>query len=66
MAEQAWEGTTFGTGFMHRWLIKALRHTDVRLWYTFAAVCIIPSASSSPQLLTISSAIFAIAIIMEV
>lgn len=42
MAEQAWEGTTFGTGFMHRWLIKALRHTDVRLWYTFAAVCIIP------------------------
>jgi predicted LPLAT superfamily acyltransferase len=42
MAEQAWEGTTFGTGFMHRWLIGALRHTDVRLWYAFAAVCVIP------------------------
>ena len=42
MAEQAWEGTTFGTGFMHRWLIGALRHTDVRLWYAFAAVFVIP------------------------
>lgn len=42
MVEQAWEGTTFGTGFMHRWLIGALRHTDVRLWYAFAAVCVIP------------------------
>ncbi len=42
MAGQAWQGTTFGTRFMHRWLIGALRHTDVRLWYAVAAVCVIP------------------------
>lgn len=27
---------------MHRWLIRLLRHTDVRLWYCFTAAFIIP------------------------
>lgn len=42
MAEREWAGNTFGSGFMHRWLIRLLRHTDVRLWYAFAAVFVIP------------------------
>jgi predicted LPLAT superfamily acyltransferase len=42
MQEKEWAGNTFGTGFMHRWLIKMLRHTDVRLWYVFTAVFILP------------------------
>ncbi len=42
MADKAWTGDTFGSGFMHRWLIKMLRHSDVRLWYAFAAVFVIP------------------------
>lgn len=42
MAEKEWAGNTFGNGFMHRWLIRILRHSDVRLWYAFAAVFVIP------------------------
>ena len=42
MAEKEWKGNTFGTAFMHRWLIRALRHSDVRFWYAFAAVFVIP------------------------
>lgn len=42
MADREWPGSTFGTGFMHRWLITILRHSDVRVWYAFAAVFIIP------------------------
>lgn len=42
MADKEWAGNTFGSGFMHRWLIRALRHTDVRIWYAFAAVFVIP------------------------
>lgn len=42
MAEKEWTGNTFGNSFMHRWLIRILRHSDVRLWYAFAAVFVIP------------------------
>ena len=42
MAEKEWKGNTFGTAFMHRWLIRALRYSDVRFWYAFAAVFVIP------------------------
>lgn len=42
MADKAWAGNTFGNSFMHRWLIRMLRHSDVRLWYAFTAVCVIP------------------------
>lgn len=42
MAEQAWKGTTYGSGRMHRWLVSVLRWLDVRLVYLFADVCIVP------------------------
>lgn len=37
-----WVGTTYGNGWMHRWLIKSLRVIDVRLLYLFAFIFIIP------------------------
>lgn len=42
MAEKEWAGNTFGTGFMHRSLISMLKYTDVRIWYAFSAIFIIP------------------------
>ena len=41
-AEKAWAGTTYGNDFMHRWLIKFLRYTDVRILYLFTDVFVIP------------------------
>lgn len=42
MADRAWAGTTFGTGWMHRWLIAVLRWMDIRLLYAFASVFVVP------------------------
>lgn len=42
MAERGWKGTTFGSGWMHRWLIHSLRFIDVRLIYIFTAIFILP------------------------
>lgn len=42
MGRDAREGTTYGNAWMFRTLISWLRHTDVRLWYAFMAVCVIP------------------------
>lgn len=42
MENKEWSGDTFGTSFMHKWLISALRHTDVRIWYAFTAIFIVP------------------------
>ena len=42
MAEKKWAGTTFGSGAMHRWLIRLLRFVDVRAVYVFAFVFVIP------------------------
>lgn len=42
MAAKEWQGDTFGNNRMHRWLIAMLRHSDVRLYYAFAAVFVIP------------------------
>lgn len=38
-----WKGTTYGNGWMHRWLIRFLRVTDVRLLYLFASVFVVPT-----------------------
>lgn len=46
-----WAGTTYGNGWMHRWLIRILRVTDVRLLYAFASVFVVP-----PTLLVNASA----------
>lgn len=46
MSEQAqekkWTGTTYGNGWMHKWLIRLLRWTDVRVIYAINAVIIVP------------------------
>ena len=38
MAEKKWEGTTFGNGLMHRWLIGLLRVIDTRVIYVLAYI----------------------------
>lgn len=42
MAEKQWDGTTYGNGLMHRWLIGILRRIDVRCIYVFAYVFVVP------------------------
>lgn len=42
MADKEWAGTTYGTSWMHRWLIGLLKHSDIRFWYVFAYVFVIP------------------------
>jgi len=42
MGERKWEGTTYGNGLMHRWLIAILRIVDVRIVYWFAYIFVIP------------------------
>ena len=42
MADKQWEGTTYGSSWMHRTLIRILRLCDVRLLYVFSAVFVIP------------------------
>ena len=37
-----WVGTTYGNGWMHRWLIRFLRVIDVRMLYGFAYVFVVP------------------------
>lgn len=46
-----WVGTTYGNGWMHRWLIRFLKHIDVRLLYGFAYLFVVP-----PTMLINSSA----------
>jgi len=42
MKQQEWSGRTYGSGWMHLWLVRLLRVTDVRILYVFIAVAIIP------------------------
>lgn len=42
MAQKAWDGTTYGSGRMHRWLIRLLRYLDVRILYAFSNIFVIP------------------------
>lgn len=37
-----WVGTTYGNGWMHRWLIRMLRVIDVRILYAFTFVFVVP------------------------
>ncbi|MDE6134867.1 MAG: lipid A biosynthesis acyltransferase, partial [Muribaculaceae bacterium] len=37
-----WAGTTYGNGWMHKWLIRFLKVINVRLLYLFAFVFIVP------------------------
>lgn len=38
MGEKKWEGTTYGNGLMHRWLIGLLRVIDIRVIYVLAYI----------------------------
>jgi predicted LPLAT superfamily acyltransferase len=38
MAEKKWEGTTYGNGLMHRWLIGLLKFVDIRVIYVLAYI----------------------------
>jgi predicted LPLAT superfamily acyltransferase len=40
--ERKWAGDTFGTAWMHKKLIGMLRHTDVRVFYAFTALFVVP------------------------
>ena len=43
MAEQRqWAGTTYGNGWMHKYLILFLRYIDPRLLYLFSALFVVP------------------------
>lgn len=42
MAERQWIGTTFGNGWMHRTLIRLLRHVDVRFLYPISDIFVVP------------------------
>lgn len=40
--EKKWAGTTYGNGWMHKWLIRILRFIDNRILYVFVAIFVIP------------------------
>ncbi len=40
--KRRWAGTTYGNAWMHRVLTSILRHSDIRIWYAFAAVFVVP------------------------
>lgn len=42
LKHENWAGTTYGSGFMHRSLIKFLRVVDVRILYWFLYVFVVP------------------------
>ena len=42
MADKRWNGRTFGSGWLLRWLIKATRWMDLRLLYGFSALFVVP------------------------
>lgn len=40
--QRQWVGTTYGNGWMHKYLILILRHLDPRVLYLFVAIFVIP------------------------
>lgn len=42
MADRQWAGTTFGNGWMHRYLIRILQFLDVRVLYAFCDIFVVP------------------------
>lgn len=40
--DKKWAGTTYGNGWMHKWLIRLLRYIDNRILYVFVAIFVIP------------------------
>ena len=48
MKNERWDGTTYGNGLMHRWLIGLLRGIDIRIVYVFTYVFVIPPCLFRP------------------
>ena len=48
MGKQEWDGTTYGNGLMHRWLIAILRRIDIRIIYIFTYIFVIPPCLFRP------------------
>ncbi len=48
MAEKKWEGTTYGNGLMHRWLIRLLRIIDIRVIYVLAYLFAVTPTLTKP------------------
>ena len=46
--DKQWDGTTYGNGLMHRWLIGLLRRIDVRFIYVFAYIFVVPPCLFRP------------------
>lgn len=42
MSDRKWAGTTYGNGWMHRWLIRILKCVDVRVLYAFSSIFVVP------------------------
>ena len=42
MEQKQWAGSTYGSGWMHRCLIRSLRFIGVRFLYLFSAIFVIP------------------------
>lgn len=42
LRHEQWAGTTYGNGWMHKWLIRFLKVIDVRLLYLFTYMFIVP------------------------
>ena len=42
MEQKQWAGSTYGSGWMHRCLIRSLRFIDVRFLYLFSAIFVMP------------------------
>lgn len=42
LKHENWAGTTYGNGWMHKWLIRSLKVINVRLLYLFTFVFIVP------------------------
>lgn len=40
--KRRWAGTTFGNGWMHKWLVRMCRYLDLRIIYAFVAVFVVP------------------------
>ena len=47
LKHEQWAGTTYGNGWMHKWLIRFLRVVDMRLVYLFAFLLIVPPTAST-------------------
>lgn len=54
LRHEKWAGTTYGTGWMHTWLIRLLRVTDVRVIYAVTDIFVLPPTLIFPVTVVVS------------